>query len=132
MNWEDGVRSGFDLNGATIAGKVNRATNRLSINSETDHRTAAQEGVASTHVFAPIIVVEFLVIRDVDISAINAYRHITTHLIRPANEWQFITTVEVTIVLNVSIHGVGKIFNGIHTSSSNECRRFAIRVWDVG
>ena len=128
---EDGIRRGFDFHGATVTGQVNRATDGLSVNAESDHRTAAEEGVPRAHVFAPVIVIEFLIVRDMDVGAIDTDRHIACHLVRATDERQFISAVEVTVVLDVSVHGVGKVFDGIHAPGSDERCGFAIRVRDV-
>ena len=86
MDREDGIRGCLHFNRATVAGEIDGATDRLSINSEPNHRPAAEERIARLHVSAPVIVVEFLIIGDVDVGAVNAYRHIARHLIRSTDE----------------------------------------------
>ena len=99
--------------------------------AKTDHGTATEECISSTHIFAPVIVIEFLIVGDMNVGAINAYRDIATHLIRPTNERQFIAAVEIAVVLKMSIHGISEVLDSVNTSGGNERRRFTIWIRNV-
>ena len=132
MNGEYGFCRRLDLYRTAVARQVDCTPDRLSINRQANDGTTAEESVSGAEILTPVIVVEFLIVGDVDIRAIYTDRHVTGHLVCSTDQRQFVTAVEIAVILDVTVHRFGQVLDCIYTIGGNQCRWFTVGVRDVG
>ena len=107
MDGEYGLSRRLDLYRAAVSRQVDCAPDRLPIDCHPNDGPAAEESVSRAEIFAPIIVVEFLIVGNVDIGTIYADGDIAGHFVCSTDQRQFVAAVEIAVILDVTVHRFG-------------------------
>ena len=117
---------------AAGAGQVHAVANLRSVHIQANHGAAAEKCPAFAHGLAPVVIVEFLVLRNVRIGSIHSDRHVTGHLVGPADEWKPVAAIQISVVLKVVVLRLQKHFHGIGASGRYQRGGFAVGVRQMG